>query len=853
MPAIPALILHIIYSWSLREGFLGDIEEEYTFRRAQLGRNNANLWLWLQALRSVPGAICFSLTWSFIMFKNYLKITTRILVKYKGFSFINIAGLAIGMACCLFISLWVLDELSYDRFNEHADRLYRVIVNNYYSGNQHKGVVTPAPLARTLKADFPEIIESARFRYLPTMLVKHRENAFYETDIVTTDPSFFSMFTFPFIKGSSNTALNDPNSVVISRDIAEKYFGTEEPVGKTLILDNSLEYNVSGVIENVPSNSHVQYEIVIPWSYMHRMKWYRDDYWDSRFLHTYVLLHESASAQDVNEKIKMLIKEHVEQSATELELQPVPDIHLFSVFYGDTGPGDIIYVYIFSIIALIVLLIACINFMNLSTARSSNRAKEIGLRKVVGAQKSHVIRQFYGESFIMAFFALILAVIVVQVLLPQFNTLSGKQLTLINASYAGSLIIGLIVVTLLTGIVAGSYPALYLSTFTPAAVLRGSQPGGVKSTMFRKILVVLQFSLSIFLIIGTLVVYSQLHYMKNMKLGWDKNQLLYINMRGNISLKYSALKDEFLKGPGILSVSASQSLPSGFGNSSTNINWEGKDPNLTLSVYFNCSDYDFVNTMKIDMAEGRPFSRDFPSDTVNAVLINEEFKRIMGVESAVSTPLWFAYERKNVVGVMKDFQMQSAREKIEPVIFLLSGDSIHYILIRISPENVQSTLSYIESTWHRVLPDYPIEYRFFDERFDSLYRAESRMGTLLGYFTILAVFIACLGLFGLTSFTTEQRTREIGIRKVFGAGALNITYQLCTEFVKLVLIANVIAWPAAYLIMNNWLAGFEHRVGLNASIFLVSGIVTVIIAILAVGNRTIKAARANPADSLRHE
>jgi len=787
------------------------------------------------------------------MLFNYFKIAFRNVLKYKGFSFINITGLAIGMACCLFIALWVLDELSFDRFNEHADRLYKVVENQYYSEYTYKVEVTPAPLGPALKRDFPDVVDAARFNNLFQMLVRYGDNAFYETGIVCADPAFFTMFTYPFISGDKATALADPNSVVISKEVADKYFHGEDPMGKALTFNNTNDYVVRGVIENVPDNSHLQFQIVVPWSYMESIYWYREDNWGSNSYKTYVMLRENASESEVNEKIRGLIKEHNERSVTELYLQPVPDIHLYSSFYNASGPGDIIFVYIFSMIAMFVLIIACINFMNLSTARSANRAREIGMRKVAGALRSHIVGQFYGESLFMAFCALGLAVILVAALLPQFNTLAGKELSLLKGADIINLIAGLVAVTAFTGITAGSYPALYLSSFKPVNVFRGSLAAGTKSPLFRKILVVVQFSLSIFLIIGTMIVYAQLTYMQNKKLGWEKEQLIYINMRGDVPQKYTALKSELEKNPKILGVTASQFNPTSFGSNSSNFRWEDKDPEQTLVINTNMVDFDFTETMKIDVKDGRAFSPDFAADTSNSIMINEELERIMGGGSAVGKRMWWGDTELMVVGVMKNFHFHSLRAKIAPLVIGIQPRDLNTILIRVSPVDISATMNSIEQTWNDVIPEYPLEYHFFEDRFERMYRAESNAGKLLGYFSALAVFIACLGLFGLASFTAEQRTKEIGIRKVLGASAPNITRLLCIEFLKLVIIANVIAWPVAYYVMNGYLESFAYRTGIGFSLFLITGVIAVIVAMATVMYQAIKAAFMNPAEALKYE
>lgn len=786
------------------------------------------------------------------MFKNYLKIALRNIKRHKGYSFINIAGLAIGMACCVFIMIWVLDELSYDRFHENAPDLYRVEENQYYSAGVYHVTVTPYPLAPALKADIPEIIDSTRYVWSGSLLIRYGEKSFFEDNIGFVDPSFFFMFTFPFIKGDRNTALKDPNSIVITAEMAEKYFAEEDPIGKVLSLNNKYDFMVTGVTKNVPHNSYLQFNMIIPYEFLKKLG-VTNESMESNSILTFVQLQKYTPAQQANDKIRGFIKKHVPTSKTELELAPYTRIHLHTHFGYGKEMGPVKYVYIFSVIALFVLLIACINFMNLSTARSANRAKEVGMRKVVGAIKRHIIRQFYGESIIYAFIALVFAVVMVVLLLPAFNNLSGKELALAD-SFNLSILFGLIGITLFTGLVAGSYPALFLSSFQPVKVLKGSLQSGAARSLFRRILVVIQFALSVFLIIGTAIVYNQLNYMKNREIGYDKEHLVYLIMRGETRKSYSSLKNELLKDPRILGVTASTHRPSNIGSNSGGANWDGKDPEQEVLIGFSGVDFDYINTLIIELKEGRAFSKEFATDKTEAFIVNEEVAKVIGKESVVGENFSFIGRQGKIIGVMKNFHYQSIRDKIEPLaIYIGPPENFYFTIIRIPSENISASLGFIEDTWQRLIPNYPFEYRFLNEDFDRYYRAEERMGSLLKYFSILAVFIACLGLFGLASFTAEQRTKEIGIRKVLGASAPQITFLLCKEFFVLVLLANIISWPVAYIVMKNWLQGFAYRTGLGVMTFMLAMGLALVIAILTVSFQAIKAAVANPVNSLRYE
>jgi putative ABC transport system permease protein len=830
---------------------IGDFEEIYSEVLAEKGGFAASLWYWGQIVKSLPSFISNSLYWSVAMLKNYLKVILRNIRKHKGYSFINITGLAIGMACCLLISIWVLDELSYDRFHTNASLLYRVEEDQQYSGRVFHVTVTPHPLGPALVEEIPEIVDATRYVWSGGLLFRYGEKAFFEYLIRAVDPSFFQMFTFPFIKGDKNRALESAHSLVISEDIAEKYFGEKDPLGKVITVNNTHEFKVDGVVKNVPHNSIFQFDALIPYAFLETIGRTNLEFGNNS-IGTYVQLSPNATMDQVNAKISGFIKAKVPDSVTDLTLKPFTSIHLHSYWGYEKDAGAIQYVYMFSIIALFVLLIACINFMNLSTARSSNRAKEVGMRKVVGALKSHLIRQFYGESMVFAFIALILAVIIVTIMLPVFSNFADKDLSW-NVGGITAILIGLIAITFFTGLVAGSYPALFLSAFQPVKVIRGTLKSGTASSWFRKILVVVQFSLSILLVIGTVVVYQQLTYMKNKRLGWDREQLVYIRLRDDVREVYDTLKTELEKDPLVLNVTASSELPSYIGSNSSNFDWEGKDPNFTTLISNNSVDFDFIDTLKIEMKEGRSFSKQYSSDATSGFIINEEVANLMGRDSVVGESCMFFGRKGTIIGVMKNWHYQPVRNKIEPLAIYIAPEGNRVMLIRIPSGDISESIKSIEQVWKRVIPTYPFEYYFLDERFDQMYRAEESIGTLLKYFTVLAVFVACLGLFGLASFTSEQRTKEIGIRKVLGAKVSNITALLCREFFLLVILSNVIAWPVAYFLMKSWLQGYAYRTSLSVFIFMAAMGIALLVALMSVSFQAIRAATANPVESLRYE
>jgi putative ABC transport system permease protein len=831
---------------------IGDFGEIYEGITRENGKLSAFIWYWSQIIRLFPTVISNNIYWSVQMIKNYLKVAFRNIRRYKGYSFINIAGLAIGLACCLLITIWVLDELSYDRFNENAANLYRVEEDQHYSGRIFYVYVTPYPLGPALKAEIPEIMDATRVVWTGGMLFKRGDNAYFEDNGRAVDPSFLKMFTYPLIQGDKNTALDSPTSLVITEDLAKKYFGKANPIGKVITLNNLHEFTVTGVLENIPHNSYLQFDFLIPYEVLKNSGQTREQDFGSNSIFTFVQLPGGVPLEQANQKIFGFIRTKVPESRTDLRLMSLTKLHLHEFFGYEKAAGAIQYVYIFSVIAFIVLLIACINFMNLSTARSANRAKEVGLRKVVGAVKGHLVRQFYGESVVYAFIALVFAVGIVTLLLPAFSHLSGKELSWRVAGIV-TVLIGLAGITLFTGLVAGSYPAMFLSAFQPARVLKGSLFSGSGGARFRRVLVVAQFALSILLIIGTAVVYRQLNYIKTMRLGWDREHLVYIPLRADTKKSYSALKQELVQNPQILNVTGTSQLPTYIGSNSGGAQWEGKDPELQILIGFNAVDFDFIETLKIEMAEGRSFDKEYSADHSKSWIVNEEVAKLMDKDSVIGERFSHVGVDGTIIGVMKDFHYQTLRNKIEPLAIAVDQDSLNYMIIRIPPEGVSSSLGFIEKTWKRIIPNYPFEYRFMDDRYDMMYRSEERIGTLLRYFAVLAVFVACLGLFGLASFMAEKRTKEIGIRKVLGASVPQITRLLCKEFFLLVLVANIIAWPAAYFIMRKWLQSYAYRVDLGYFAFVGAMLLALFVAILSVGYQAIRAARANPAESLRYE
>ena len=790
------------------------------------------------------------------MFINYFKIALRQIKRQKGYSFINISGFAVGMACCILILLWVQDEFSYDKFHENADRIYRVI-KIWRKGEIAHYATTPAPLAQALKEDIPEISNSARFDPAGQMTVAYDKKVFYENNVAYADPSYFELFTFPLTKGDPRTALSNPNSIVLTENMAHKYFGAEDAVGKTLRINNQYDFLVTGVMKNIPLNSHLQFDFLIPFIRIKEIQGRGQEThvdWHNTAFYTYVLLEKNIPYQRVSEKISDYLKKHIPESTSSLYLQPLKRIHLYSSNLRlDIATGNITNIYIFSAMAFFILLIACINFMNLATARSGRRSKEIGMRKVIGASRGNLVKQFFGESLVLTFLVTVVAIAIVSNVLPVFNNLSGKDISL-GALLNINFILALISIAFLTGMLSGSYPALFLSSFRPVVVLKNSFRTGLKGALFRKVLVIFQFSLMIILIIGTIVIYNQLEYIQNSKLGFDKEHLIFLAMNEDVRLRYEPFKNDLLQNPDILNVTASSSLPFwGTDIATEDVNWEGKIPAEDFLMRGVGVDYDFIETLKIEMAEGRNFSREFSTDQRNYIL-NSSAVKAMKLQSPLGKKLTLMGKTGSIIGIVKDYHFKPLNLLLEPLVLrLYEPQWLNFIYVRIRPEAISGTLKYMENRWKQFFPGVPFQYSFVDQTLANVYLSVERIGSLLRYFSILAIVIACLGLFGLSAYIAEQRTKEIGIRKVLGATVPGVALLLSKEFIKWVLIANLMAWPVAYFVMKDWLNNFAYRTHLGLDIFILSGLLAFAIALLTVSFQSIKAALTNPVDNLRYE
>jgi len=828
----------------------GDFEEVFQQIVETEARFKAWRWYWWQVVRSVPELVKNSIFWGGAMFKNYLKIALRNIVKYKGYSFINIVGLTVGIACSTLILLWVQDELYYDRFHKKSDNIHRVILRHQFAGDRVLTTeVSPPPLAKALVDEVPEIVNATRYK---TMTRKYRiaqgGTFFNETRLALADPAFLDIFTFHFLRGESQKALSEPHSLIITEEMANKYFGTEDPVGKTINIDKKYVLKVTGVIENIPNHSSLQFDFLAPFEFIrdlwpnHRL----DVYWNN-INETYVLCRDHVSIETLNLKIKGFIKAHWEPSVTDIFLQPLNRIHLFTL----TGEaGAIQYVRHFLIIALFILFIACINFMNLSTARSARRAKEVGLRKVVGAERAQLIKQFLGESVIYTVISLVVAVVLVKLLIPSFNQFCMKD---VDLDYTDSIqVFCLSGIIVLTGILSGCYPAFFLSSFSPVSVLKGGLQKSVKGRLFRKILVTAQFTLSIVLIVCTIVIYRQMAFIQDIDLGLTKDHILHMEVYADFRKTYEALRNELSQHPDVLNITAANQIPTQIRQSSSGIDWDGKDPDEVINMVNTHVDFGYFEIFQMRMAEGRTFSRAFATDSMNYIL-NEKAAQLLDKEKIIGERFNMWGKEGTIVGVVKNFHFDHLSNEIRPLIITITPRYFAHIIVRVRGENMTRTIEDIKSVWNRIAPDYPFEFRFFDEDFDRLYRTEQRMAKLFAYFTLLAILISCLGLFSLTSFMTEQRTKEIGIRKVLGASVSGLVLFLSEEFLKLVLLANIIAWPIAYFAMNRWLQSFAYRTDIGIWILALSTSLTLIVASLTVGYQSVKAATADPVESLKYE
>jgi putative ABC transport system permease protein len=809
------------------------------------------------------------------MLKNYIKIAWRQIIKSKGYSFINISGLAIGISCTLLIILWIQDELNFDHHHQHADRIYRVGVQ-FGPSVDDRGAYTTPPMAKAMKDEFPEIQHIVRLSLWPSnSLVTYKEKQFLEKGIIEADTTIFDVFTLPLLKGNPKTALKEPRTLVISEDYARKYFGDEDPMSKLISIDKQKEkYKITGVVRNCPYHSHFQYDIIVS---LPTYEISRSDSWGSHTFFTYLVLKQGIQSWQLESKFPEFVKKYYgayfyKDTGKRYEdylkegnhyygfwLQPLKEIYLDAGIHDNLPrKGNTTYLYVFTIIALFILILACINYMNLATAKSFHRAREIGLYKVVGSSKSQIVRQFLTESVLITIVASSLGLVLVLALLPAFNEFTGKQIS------SGILFNSMILVCLLgsilfVGLGAGSYPAIYLASLQPIKALRKNLKTGTKGNRLRSALVILQFIVSIVIILGTFIIHKQMSYLRRSNLGFDQEHVVVIHRATALGNQREAFKQALLQHPTIKAVSHTNSLP-GRHFDPNGHRLEGRPKSEEYILHTMYGDEDFMKLLNLKIVKGRYFSKEIPTDSTSSVVINQKAVKELGLTDPLGKRFIKEFgdakkgEFVTIIGVLKDFNYHSLHHAIYPMIIRpLPKNRGFFTSVRITPHNIERTLNSIKECWDKFSNHQPFEYSFLDEDFNNLYKKEQKVGQIFTAFSIVAMIIACLGLLGLISHTVEQRTREIGIRKVVGASETRILLLLSKDFTKWILIANLIAWPLAYIIFNNWMRSFAYRIHLGIETFLLAGVSTLFLALTTISYQSLKAALTNPVDVLKHE
>jgi len=834
-----------------------DLEEIYFDMIESVGKIKADKWYRQQVIKSTPHFFRNIIYWGITMIRNYTTLTIRNIFKNKLFSIINISGLAVGLASCIFIFLFVSNELSYDSFHKDHERIYRIPMIKKTEAREAKWGVNTAILTPTMKANFQEIEYMGRITDKFNSQVKFKTKMFYE-QINYSDNDFLNIYHVTLLDGNLSNCLTRPNTAVITKNISEKYFGSETAIGKSIKVDTAY-FEITAVIDEIPSNSHLDFNILLSLESIKNIWWYND--WPTAACFTYIKFKPGTDIPEFENRIKNYAHNfsgNFNQAGIEIIyfLQPISDIHLNShLDYEYQPPGDLIYVYIFILVGTLVLFIACMNFINLSTARSSNRANEVGIRKAVGALKKQIAYQFIYESILLAVVGASVALLIVVVVLPYFNSISGLSINLVNLLQLDYIIIYFIFSALL-GVFAGFYPAIFISSFNPVLIFRNHSSSGKGGVLLRKILVIGQFAISIILIISTIVIIRQVNFMQNQNLGFEKEQKLVLTFpeTGYLREKYEYIKTEFLQSPFINNAAASSHIP-GRPLNTTRFFITGKESETGISIQYLYIDYDFINMFNIDLLHGRVFDKTMGTDSIRAnVILNEAAVNALGFNNtsdAIEQKVW---ERGiPIIGILKNFHVRGLQNEVEPLYMLVDPGAFKYITLNLNTTNMQSTVSEVESKWNELFPDQPISYFFLDDDFNRQYIKENQTSSLFRTFSILGVFIACLGLLGLSSFIVEKRKKEIGIRKVLGANVSKITYLLSIDFAKWIILANLVAWPIAYLFTDSWLKNFAFRINLGYDIYLLSGLITLIIALATISIQTIKAALTNPVKSLKSE
>lgn len=825
------------------------------------GPPRAGLWVLGEVLKSIPGFVSARLYWRFTMIGSYLKIALRHLKKYKLYTVLNITGLSLGLASCILIFLFVDFELSFDKFHPNADRIYRPVSEDY-AGSSYL-------LGERMLAEVPEVEEAVRFKSISAFelpILSYEDKHYFEKRFFMADPSIFKVFHLPFVYGNPDTALSSPSSVVLTQSTAFKYFGHTNPVGKTLIYENELDLLVSGVIEDIPKNSHLAIDILISTAANERMTGFDDQTrWSSGNYKTYLLLQKGALKRVVEQKMMAILLETDKKRFSEnpCHLQALTDIHLYSDLRGEfKDNGDIRFLYFYAAIGMIILLVACINFVNLASAHSLNRSLEVGVRKVLGADRGQVIKQFLGESLVYSWMALPVALLLVKSFLPVFDSFTNSALSFARLGNP-VIIAGLTGITTVIGILSGSYPALFGSSFSPVDAFRGEKASQMRKLSFRNILVLVQFTVSVVFVCCTLIVSGQMRFIRNMDLGIQTLHIVNIPLNRTTCDKAEPIKSEILKHSGVQSVTVSDFLPSYKQMTHMGGEWEGMEAGDIDTFRYLFVDHDFITTFGIQMLEGRDFSKEIQTDIGSAYILNETAVKAMGLNS----PLGKSFKINGlvehfgkIIGVMKDFHFRSLHHAIDPMVLFIPPGHPRWVFyapsnmsIKIQGNDIPGILGNLKSSFEKIAPFQPFDYYFFDEDFDRMYEAELRRKSIYGYFAFFSILIACLGLFGLASFTAQRRTKEMGIRKVMGASALQLVFLLFKEFGRWVLIASIVAWPVAYVIMSAWLKNFAYRIAMGVDVFILSACLALTVACVTVSYQAVRAARADPVESLRYE
>jgi putative ABC transport system permease protein len=804
-----------------------------------------------------------------IMFKNYLKIALRNLLNHKTFTVVNIVGLSLGITCCILISLYVINEVSYDKYHSNSDRIYRVKYFLDLNGVLYKEASVPFPAAEAIRNEFPEVEKTVRiYKRTESVLLRFEDKTYKEERFFFADKSLFEIFDFNFLYGNPQNVFDDPSSVVITSSISKKYFGDINPLNKLILYKNNQALKVTGVIQDIPENSHFKCDFIAPLDFQLNLweketgmegrekKWFWTGAW------TYLLLKDAQAVQNVNDKFPGFVKKYFPdriKAGVKLELQPLTDIHLFSNLDSEIEPNSsVLYIYTFSAVALFVLLIACINFINLSTAKYLKRFKEIGLRKILGASRHHLIVQIFSETITLVIISFIISFVFVELLLPFYNSLTGSQLSPDLVSIDNWILFTLLLFFIVS-LFSGLYPAIYILRFNPIIAVKKISSAGGSRENFRKVLVVAQFAISIALLIGVGIIIQQLQFIKDKDLGFNKDNVIFLKARPELTKKFDIFRNELLKSPGVSSASTTSNIPGGelygyrFVPEGTPIENPVMLPLITVG-------YDFLKTFSIKIKEGRDFERNHPSDVTDAFILNETAARTLGWgKDAIGKKLSLFTagtdeigKTGKVIGITEDFLFESLHHEVKPVIISLRGYTEYYV-IKVNSANLRETIFFIEQTWRSFSSGWHIEYSFLDKNLLKSYESELNLQKVINYLTALAIIIACLGLFGLASFTAERRTKEIGIRKVLGSSVSGIIVLFTNEFLKLIIVANLLAWPIAYYVMNNWLNDFAYRTEINIWIFVLSGTIAILIALLTISSQALRTGFSNPVKSLRYE